>query len=782
MNYAVERESWEPLRKTIEEELGYPGAAFLTLFHQRGTGGTTSARKLLYDCHLRYPCVCLKTINYQTFLAIQQIWKFCSIPVIILADIKEGPGADGNDVESLYGNLSNEKVSCLILHVVHRHYREDRKRDKESSLKDTAVLAKPLTEEERDNFVKVYCFHSPERRSEINKIRNADDKLQIPFYYGLAAFEDRFKGLEPFVSDSLRGLKDPQRQALCFLSIAFHYAQRELPLSTLAGIFKLKSRQLHSIDDILTEDSIELLIEEDGCWRPRHFTIGKEMLRQLLSVPLGIHQDNWTSNLADKAVEFVSYMEEDVTKAVLLNRIHDEKTYKRFSSLVEDIPESKDVVKVFKKAISNHPGNPFFKAHLGRYYSVQRGKEGFEIALRHTDDSILLASRMQRNVRGQLTQMRGIIYKRQVKNEIECGADLGIIIPLAEEGVKSFTRAASIDPDKLEDSYIPQVRMMCDVFKYVDRTFEGGILKYLQSPDAHQFILDGISETSDILETVCDNIYYPELRRELFRLGVRGGGPNKSENKADLIKRFQELKKTSKTSTAPINRHIVLIHLELCKEKKKPVSGIAKELIKLLEEALKYDNKIDHTMRLWVKVASHIPVELQVAESKISAWCNKGKSVLSYLYRYIVTCMRIIEGGRDQRFEDERLNAQVELQKSVRDTSRVNLRQPDRPVVFLGNGKGMGQLVTLERESVKEVRKQRAIPESYAGQLRKLTGIMTKTGKVGEIFANGLTISFRADLCQPSLVGESYLNKKVRFFLAFNYFQADAYNVRIVTE
>ncbi|XP_031555750.1 uncharacterized protein LOC116292548 [Actinia tenebrosa] len=779
MDYAVERESWKPLQKVVEEEMEYRGATFLTLFHQRGTGGTTSARKLLYDFHLCYPCVCLKTINYETFLAIKVIWEFCSLPVIILADIKEFPGAEDNDVEALYGNLSNEKVSCLILHIVHRHYQVEPKREKEPNPKDI-ILAKSLTDKEKKNFIKVYSLQSPTKKSELGAMKHADEQLQIPFYYGLVAFGEQFKGLEPFVSDCLRGLNERQRRALCFLSMAHQYGQLELNLSTFAGVFNLKTRQLHSMEDVLSPESIELLIEEYGCWRPRHCTIGKEILRQLLTKPYNIHPENWQRNLADKTMEFISYTEEETSKAVLLNRISDEKTYKRFSSLVEDIPEDEDVVKVFKKAITVHPSNPFFKAHLGRYYSVRRGHEGFDLALKYTDDSILLATGMSRNIRSQLTQMKGMIFKRQVKSQIEKSANLADIVSFAKEGVAAFTRAASISPDRLENCYIPQVRMMCDIFRHIDKDFKGGIFKYLHSNDADPFILDGISESSDILESVSESIYYPDLRRDLFRLGGFGRR-NKSVDKADLIQHFKEMKKTSRTSTASINRQIVLLQLELCKENNKPISEVAEELNHLLEEALKYDKKIDLTMRLWVKVAPHIPVDLQAAESKMAAWCNQGKSAMSYLYRYIFTCIRILEGGRDQRFEDDRKIARDDLHKSVHSTKRLTLLHPDRPVVFLGTAKGMGQLVTAE-ESVTNVRKQRLIPESLTRRLRRFTGIITKTGKVAQIKADGLTVSFRADLCQPPLIGESYQAKKVSFFLAFTYFEADAYNVKIVAE
>ncbi|KAK3726777.1 hypothetical protein QZH41_010430, partial [Actinostola sp. cb2023] len=737
MNYAVERESWAPTRKAIESEMEYSGAASLTLFHQRGTGGTTSARKLLYDFHLRYPCVCLKTINYETFLAIKVIWEFCSLPILILADIKEVPGADINDIEALYGNLSNDRISCLILHIVHRQHHEGQKRKKEPSQKEPLILAKTLTKGEQQNFFEVYSSQNQSKKLDLGKLRdNSEDKqLQIPFYYGLVAFGDEFKGLEPFVSDCLEGLDDVQRKAIFFISMAYHYAQEQTPISALAGIFNLKPRQLHSIDDILTLNAMELFIEDGyGCCRPRHYTIGKEIICQLLTKPYGISKTNWQLNLADKAMELITFMEEEVMTAVLLNRISDENTFKQFSSLVEDIPEKEDVIKVFNEAIRIHPSNPFFKAHLGRYYSVAMGIDGFDDARKCTDDGILLASEFSRNVRSQLTQMKGIVYKRQVKNKIERKAPLKEIIPLAQEGVAAFTRAASISSD-LEGALIPQARMMSDIFKYIDRTVDGGIFGYLHSPSAHPFIMGGISETSDVLEWVSESKYYPDLRRELFKLG----GNRRSENKEDLIAEFKELKKTSKTSTASINRQIVLFELDLCKEKSKPVSEVAEELYQLLQEALKYDERIDLTMRLWVKVAPHIPVPLISAESKIAAWCNKGKSVTSYLYRYIFTCIRILEGGSDQQYEDERLDAWDQLHKMVRATSRDSHRHADRPVVFLGTGKGMGQLVSLE-ESVKEVRKQRTLPDGYDKKLRRLTEDIPEKEDVIRVFNKAIRI------------------------------------------
>lgn len=775
MNYAVERESWGPIKEEIESEIKYSGAISFTLFHQRGTGGTTSARKLLYDFHLKYPCVCLKSINYESLLAIKVIWQFCALPVLILADVKDIQGADANDVQALYESLSNEKISCLVLDIVHRHHDEQR----QNKNKEHLVIAKNLTADERKKITELYSSQCPEKRADLNLLKYSEDShLQIPFYYGLVAFGDKFKGLEPFVKDCLAGLDDEQRKAMCFLGMAHYYGQKEVPLSALACIFNLRPFQLQSIDDILPSTATELLIEDAyGCVRPRHYSIGKEIICQLLTLPYNISRTNWQLHLATKTVEFIALMEEDLVSGILLNRIADENTFKQFSSLVEEISYLEDVVKVFQKAIQAHPCNPFFRAHLGRFYSVKMGIDGFENALKCTDEGILHASEYSKNVRSQLTQMKGIVYKRQVKNKIDKKAPLEEIIILAKEGVDAFTRAVSISPDKMEDNCIPQVRMMCDIFKYINRSFEGGIFAYLKSQKAHAFILGSITDTSDVLETVSNSMFYPDLRRDLFRLG----GRKHSENKVDLIAHFKELKKTNKTSIASINRQIVLIELELCKERNRAIREVAEELIQLLEEALKFDEKIDLTMSLWVKVAPYIPVSLLSAESKTATWCKKGRSPMSYLYRYIFVCIRILEGS-DEQYENEMRKAWEHLDETVRATSRDNLRHAGRPVVFLGTGKGMGQLVFLE-ESVKEVRKQRAIPNDYNRQLRRLTGTITKTGKVGEIKAQGLAISFRADLCQPTpLVGESYLGKKVRFYLAFTYFGADAYNVRIVAE
>lgn len=95
----------------------------------------------------------------------------------------------------------------------------------------------------------------------------------------------------------------------------------------------------------------------------------------------------------------------------------------------------------------------------------------------------------------------------------------------------------------------------------------------------------------------------------------------------------------------------------------------------------------------------------------------------------------------------------------------------------------MGNLVFLDEKipELNDVRMKRSIASRHTKQLRSLSGLILECGnKVGKIRINeDLDVSFRADLCETPLMGSGFLNRKVEFYLAFNFFGADAYNVQL---
>ncbi|PFX30254.1 Mitochondrial import receptor subunit TOM70 [Stylophora pistillata] len=792
MGYAVERENWEALHGRIDELILKAGTMKLKLPHQRGAGGTTTARKILFDYHERYPCVLLRSVSHSEIApAIKVLSEFCKLPVIILVDCKHIQ-TDEFDVDSLYNNLSNDRIPCVILEVIHSSQHRDRNTSEwfQKSEKTSPVLvADTLEQVEATAFVRIYSAQKKGKERALRSLLNDSGKkeLQIPFYYALVTFEDRFTALEPFVKECLQNLSKNERHILLFLAMAYHYGHCSIFANDFAELLNAPMREVLSLESVLPELSQELLLEEDGKWRPRHDLIAAEMLRHLLTMPDDercplTHPDNWRNQLADKAIICFNHMSEAVVSDMLLNRVTDENSHNYFSQLISDIPCDEDAIRLFETAISLFPHNPFFKVHLGRYYSIQKKSAGFQLAIKYTDKGISLTEDFSsRFVRGQFAQMKGVVYSREVHNLASNNANIETIIEMADEGVKNFRRAVSIAPD-LVDGYIPEVRMMCKVFEYIEKK-TGSFLSYVKSGVAHPFIIDAISNTSDTLESVPDSDAYSYWR---MRLACIGRHSFNGERMKETLNLLLKLRKNDRASRGSINRQIVIMWMEIQSRQRRPIAEIAPRSIELLNEALKYDSNIEKTMRLWVKLASFTHVDLTESESKIFHWCLKEKSVRSYLYKYIVACLRLLEGNSHSYSEIMR-NAKDDLNSAIKAINRSDVgrcRHPDRPVVWLGHeGRGMGNLVYLDEKipELSNVRMKRSIASQHTKQLRSLSGLIVECGnKVGTIRINeDLDVPFRADLCETPLMGSGFLNRKVQLYLAFNFFGADAYNVQL---
>ncbi|XP_074606168.1 uncharacterized protein LOC141859247 [Acropora palmata] len=795
MGYAVERGNWKALKKKVDELLVRAGTLKLRLPHQRGTGGSTSARKILFDYHEKYPCVFLKSVGHaEVAQAIKVVAEFCRLPVIVLVDCKQVQ-SDEFDLDTLYNILSNDRIPCVVLEVIHQSQIKAKMPSQSSENRSEKTppfrLADTLDSLEANQFVEMY---STQRKDKLGKLCSLRDRglkqLQIPFYYALTTFEDRFTALEPFVEDCLRDVNLIEQKILLFLAMAFHYGHNSLSATEFAELLQAPRREVISLELLLPELSQELLLEEDGKWSPRHDLIALEMLRRLLTLtsssgPAPIHLDNWKNQLAEKALDFFEHMSEGVVSDVLLSRIVDDSSYQylSFSQLISDIPIDDDAVKVFEKAISLFPDNPFFKVHLGRFYSIQKRSAGFSMAIKYTDDGIWCSQDYSRLARGQLVQMKGIVYSREVNHLVEHEAEIERVIEMAHEGVNNFRRAVSIAPDFV-DGYIPEVRMMCRVFEYIDHK-TGDFCDYVKSADAHPFIIDGICNTSNTLECVPDSDEYAHWRMRLACLGRRNFSSRKVKETLDLL---YLLRTSGRASRGSINRQIVVMKVDMCSNNGESLSMIAPEMMELLNEALRYDGNIEHTMRLWVRLAPFIPVSLAEAESKIFFWSSKEKSVRSCLYKFIIACLHLLEGG-SSTYSEIMKNAKEDLISGIKAINRPDVgrcRHPDRPVVWLGQkGKGMGHLVNLDDmiSEFKYVRTTRFIDGLYTKQLRALTGLIVKTGaEVGTIKTGELEVSFRTDLCTTSLTSSAFANRKVKFFLAFTFFGTDAYNVKLVAE
>ena len=795
MGYAVERGNWKALKVKVDELLLRAGTLKLRMPHQRGTGGSTSARKILFDYHEKYPCVFLKSVGHaEVAQAIKVVAEFCRLPVIILVDCKQVQ-SDEFDMDTLYNILSNDRIPCVVLEVIHQSQTKATtpSQNSEKSEKPAPVrLADTLDSDEAHRFVETYSTQRKDKKNELCALRDRGQKqLQIPFYYALTTFEDRFTGLEPFVTDCLQDLDWREQKILLFLAIAYHYGHNSLSANEFAALLQAPRREVISLEEVLPGFSRELLLEEDGKWRPRHDLIAVEMLRQLLTMTVSkgsrpVHPDNWKNHLAEEALDFFEHMSEAVVSDVLLSRITDDSShqYLSFSQLISDIPYEEDAIKLFEKAISRYPDNPFFKVHLGRYYSIQKKSAGLSLAIKYTDEGIACSQSYSRLPRGQFAQMKGVVYSREVFNLVEQNAAIERVIEMADDGVKNFRRAVSIAPDFV-DGYIPEVRMMCKVFEYIDKK-TGNFCDYVKSADAHPFIIDGISNTSNTLECVPDSDQYAYWRMRLACLGRGNFTPLQVKETLELL---YHLRISGRASRGSINRQIVIMRMDMCAKRGDSLSVIAREMIDLLNEALRFDTNIEQTMRLWVRLAPFIPVSLSESESKVFHWCSKEKSVRSYLYKYIIACLHLLEGGAST-YSEIMKSAKEDLISGIRAINRPDVgrcRHPDRPVVWLGHrGRGMGHLAYLDDmiSEFKHVRTKRFIDSKYTRQLRPLTGLIVQTGaKVGTIRISGeLDVSFRADLCETPLTSSAFANRKVQFFLAFTYFGTDAYNVRLVAE
>ncbi|MCP4219849.1 MAG: hypothetical protein GY765_34775 [bacterium] len=183
------------------------------------------------------------------------------------------------------------------------------------------------------------------------------------------------------------------------MAISYFYSQQELSSQFLLYLFTTTVRDKDNKGGIKLESFLDnlvniLLKDERGNWRPMHYLIAKEILKQILGGTM--QNSNWKNNLSDYSIDLIQYCADinkipsehtlGVLQKLFVLRDNEELLGKEepspmhipgsspigkasmFSALISDIPNENGKFRVFEKLTDCYPKEAHFWAHLARYY------------------------------------------------------------------------------------------------------------------------------------------------------------------------------------------------------------------------------------------------------------------------------------------------------------------------------------------------------------------------------------------------------------------------------
>ena len=691
LRYDVERDRSRQLFRRLDRDLASRRGVRIDLFHQPGAGGTTVARRVIWDLHQTYPCGILRSTEpRETIERLQHIVNVTGQSVVLLADSRD---VSGHDLDELFEYVKARHLPVVIFQVV-------RIFGNQSSSERAIFLDSQLTPGECQRFAHILSRAAPQRSSGLAGIAgNHVDRFRTPFYYCLQAFGEDFVGLDAFVSVRLNELTDVQKRILGYLSIAHHYGHKSVSSHAFGAMLGIPAHHSVDLSASLSEKGLDLVVETGNSeWRTSHDLISTEILRHLLS--LGAADTAlWRQNLSKWSIEFAGFCRGsgpipsesmlEVARRTFVYRDNVEllgterSGTLQFAQLIRDIPVTEGRVEVLHALTEAYPDEAHFWAHFGRFFAIemrdhQRSLECVDRALTlQPEDSVL-------------HHMKGMALRSRTIDLIGERTDLTEVVRTAKAASDSFEKARDRNPDD-EHGYISEVQLLSRVLDYAGTQHNHGLTEYLLSPLADPYVQSSLGRSEDLLEQV--------------RRNREGQGPSSFEQECRgrldsiygehdrALQVWDNLLQRQDVYFPPIRRQIVWTYLARKARSWEALSE--RELARaneLLEHNLDQEPYNERDMRMWIQAVRRLPhtPSIESVIEKVAYWQANSGSIDSTYYLYVLNAILAIEGSV---FAADSARQHLE---ECRGRSRLR-RNRTKSFEWLGPGVGLPKLVHHSR-------------------------------------------------------------------------------------
>lgn len=760
-HWDVDRDKSSKLERIIKADLEDKRTLRINLYHAPGAGGTTLARRLLWNLHGDYPCAVL--LHCEPAITVDRLYKLTSVTgkaVLLLIDSSQ---IEERQVEDLFTILRARQIPVVMLQTLRRFSVQA---EKERS----SYLPAELTLPEARRLIDKLLLFTPNKRAKLEALLiSRDSKSRTPFYVGLEAFERDFVGLETYINNKLSTANSKQLRVLCYLALAHHYAQRPIQAQAFATLFGIPKNRIVKILDIVPESCHDLIVESrDKSWRTAHDLIATEIIRWTLSNPSGDRRI-WYQNLSLWAKDFIDFCRGDdpvpssdmveIARRTFIYRDNtdllgsERSSSKAFAQLLEDIPSKEGRLEVLKMLVAVYPEEPHFWSHLGRYYSIQM--QDYTEALRCADKAITL-----QDADHVLYHMRGMIIRYRINSSIEQNTDLTSIVEDTKLASASFEKARELNSDD-EHGFISEVQMLIKVLDYAGRKYPKGVLEYLSLPTADVFLREAIQRAEDLLEQIRRNregerpsSYEEDSRAKLNALY----GKHDS-----ALQIWNNLLSRQDTYRPPLRRQIVWTYLARRNRSwSKLEPREVDKIMVLLNDNIDEDPSNERDLRLWVQAIrrANNPPSMESIIERLGYWRANSHALDAVYYLYVFYSLLTIEGSAISREDAIRF---IDESKQMARFKRNRTKSFE----WISKGTGLGKLIHQselgEWDDDKDFWENTKSLEKVKGRIAKIDG--PQAGKIS--VEGGLSAFF-----VPSRSGHSRNrseNEMVDFYLGFSY-------------
>ncbi|MFC8294462.1 helix-turn-helix domain-containing protein [Streptomyces sp. NPDC057242] len=775
----VDRSATAQIHHEVIRALGQRGLPLtLNIWHSPGAGGTTVARRILWDLHRIYPCAVLRgnpsarnAIHWVAEVAerIMRVTQTTKQSVLLLAEASQ---VSASHISELFNVLRSKHVPAVVLQVL-RQVNET-----QGVGKQTYRVSHRLNDDEAERFGEVYSLARPERVEGISRLRwSGVSDQRTPFHFGLTAFDRQFRGIASYVQARIDALDEKQKEVMLHIAFGHHYGQQSTPTQLFAEAFAVPAWKPVDLVQHLPDHALDLIIEEPaGAWRTAHALFAREIVTHVLGQRAG--SAGWTSALADAAIAFAELcrgdgptpgdLELDLMQRVFIYRDSGELLgteragNAKFSKLVEDIKLPNAGGRVLEKVASLFPDQPHFHAHLARYQAFEL--KTVESALQ----SIQRAIKLQEGD-SLLHHMHGMILRGEVYDLIRRNVDVRELEDPVQRASDAFARSREIRRDN-EHGYISEVQMLIRVADYMRQHYSQELSTAVASV--------GPGALGSALERAEDLLAQALVLKEnpsRFVLTCDAQLHNLYGDHQLAIDTYRRMMERDDVDRPSVRRQLVWTYLHKNKRQWESVKEKdMKRIEDLLRANLREATDDGRTMRLWLQAARFVrnPPGYDEIIEQLDMWRAANPSLEVAYYLYIVNMLKYLETDSGQ--------AKTEAERYVQQCSQRTLYSPDRHKSFewMGPGRGLRQLVHQSRLGEWDA------AQNFFTNSQVLTRVEARVTKFngpqsGELSIGGVTAFYvpaRADHQFRSL------HQKVTCYVGFSYEGLRAWEVRDLQE
>ncbi|KUO79116.1 MAG: hypothetical protein APF81_25445 [Desulfosporosinus sp. BRH_c37] len=510
------KENYEQVLFRIKDKLDKNEVDVEYLFHGAGAGGTTYARRLLWDLKDAYPCTVIKKYSSETENILCDIYRKTGQPVFVIAEI--GASVISEDDVYLMANQINKNSCRALILCVMRYGNHQMSVDTEKR-KVLLNLPTDMPLHLAKLFLEKYAPLAKDQNC-VQALRSITDdqsmrEQKCPFFYGFYALQDEYIGVNDFLEKILNACSDECRDLLADLCIVTCYSQTlTIPYTEVMVRLGLSIDKAWRISTILGSSVLRILSSREEGYR----ICDQLIARKLLEINFHVEQNE---RIYRALIGFIDHKhtiygaEESYTneafKEILITRndINNERPI--FSDAITDVGKRDLQKNIFTYLIKLYPKNPYYYNHLGRLYA---NSYGYPEAIDNLEKAIRVAQESGRETASHNTTL-GWIYYRQVDNWLKINITrinrqskkLSDVFNAIEGNFNKACDAFQMarDDNKFSTySYVPQINMITKVLNRIVQCF-GEIKTLLNDEQFSEWYDENIGLAIRLYQQMGDN-------------------------------------------------------------------------------------------------------------------------------------------------------------------------------------------------------------------------------------------------------------------------------------